>query len=188
MNRSGNPVTLAQARRRNSLDKRQRTLTALAALEHDGTKITFTAVARAADVSTWLTYTPGIREHIEAAQRRQRAAAAPDRHGDSHTAPAALRIELDLARQETQQLRADRDRLSTAVRHQLGQQLDALADADLATRVDELTQTNQQLADQLRQATAENTALRERLTTAEADLTAARTSLRRMIRVENMAR
>jgi hypothetical protein len=188
VNRSGNPATLAQARRRNSLDKRQRTLTALAALEHDGTKITFTAVARAAAVSTWLTYTPGIREHIEAAQRRQHAAATPDQHTEPRTAAAALRIELDLARQETRQLRADRDRLNTAVRHQLGQQLDALADSDLAARVDELTQTNQQLADQLRQAAAENTTLRERLTIAEADLTAARTSLRRMIRTENTAR
>lgn len=188
MNQTGNPDALARARRRNSLDKRQRVLTALAALENDGTKITFTAVARAAAVSTWLTYTPGIREHIEAAQRRQHAAAAPDQHSEPRTAAAALRIELGLAREETRQLRADRDRLSTAVRHQLGQQLDTLAAADLAARVDELTQTNQQLADQLRHETAENTDLRERLMAAEADLTAARTSLRRMIRTENTAR
>lgn len=188
MNQAGNPDALAQARRRNSLDKRQRALTALATLEKGGTKITFTAVARAAAVSTWLTYTPGIREHIEAAQRRQHAATTPDRNSAPHTTPAALRIELDLARQEAQQLRADRDRLTTAVRHQLGQQLDTLAAADLAARVDELTQANQQLADQLRQTAAENTTLRERLATAEADLTAARTSLRRMIRTENIAR
>jgi hypothetical protein len=44
MNRSGNPATLAQARRRASLDKRQRTLTALATLERDRAKITLTAV------------------------------------------------------------------------------------------------------------------------------------------------
>lgn len=165
---SGNPAALAQARRRNSLDKRQRTLIALAALEHDGTKITFPVVARAAGVSTWMTYAPGIREHIEAAQRRQHAAAAPGQPREPSTAHAALRIELDLARQETQELRADRDRLSAAVRYLLGQQLDALAAGDLAARVDELTQSNQQLADQLRQATAENTTLRERLAAAEA--------------------
>ncbi|MFF9573414.1 hypothetical protein [Streptomyces sp. NPDC014685] len=73
MNRSGNPAILAQARRRASLDKRPHTLSALAALaalEHDRTRITFTAVALAAGVSTWLTYTPGVREYIEAAQRR----------------------------------------------------------------------------------------------------------------------
>lgn len=112
----------------------------------------------------------------------------PDRHGDPKTAPSVLRIEHDLARQEIRQLRIDRDRLSTAVRHQLGQQLDALAAGDLAARVDELTQSNQQLVDQLLQATAENTALRERLAAVEADLTAARTSLRRMIRTENITR
>lgn len=188
MNRSGNPATLAQARHSASLDKRQRTLTALAALEHDGTKITFTAVARAASVSTWLTYSPGIREHIEAARRRQHIPAAPGQAGEPSTSSAALRMELDLARQEIRQLRTDRDRLSTAVRHQLGQQLDTLAAGDLTARVDDLTESNQQLTDQLRQATAENTALKERLTAAEADLTAARTSLRRMIRTENMTR
>jgi hypothetical protein len=119
-----------------------------------------TAVARAAAVSTWLTYTPGIREHIEAARRRQHAATAPARPSDPHTALAAQRIELDLARQEIRQLRADRDRLSTAVRHQLGQQLDTLTAGDLTARVDELTQANQQLTDQLRHAAADNTALR----------------------------
>ncbi|WP_329429197.1 hypothetical protein [Streptomyces anthocyanicus] len=71
MNPRGNPHTLAQARRRTSLDKRQRALTALTTLEQQGKKITHTAVARTAGVSTWLTYTEGIREHIEAAQQRQ---------------------------------------------------------------------------------------------------------------------
>ncbi|MEV6886201.1 hypothetical protein [Streptomyces sp. NPDC051135] len=97
-------------------------------------------------------------------------------------------MELDLARQEIRQLRADRDRLSTAVRHQLGRQLDTLAAGDLTARVDDLTESSQQLTDQLRQVTTENTAPKERLTAAEADLTAARTSLRRMTRTENMTR
>ncbi|WP_327241629.1 hypothetical protein [Streptomyces sp. NBC_01320] len=39
-------------RRRASLDERQRALTVLAALELDGMRIAFTAVARAAGVST----------------------------------------------------------------------------------------------------------------------------------------
>ncbi|MFG2472623.1 hypothetical protein ACGFXB_45505 [Streptomyces canus] len=71
MNPRGNPHTLAQARRRTSLDKRQRALTALTTLEQQGKKITHTAVARTAGVSTWLPYTEGIREHIEAAQQRR---------------------------------------------------------------------------------------------------------------------
>jgi hypothetical protein len=40
MHPRGNPHTLAQARRRASIDKRQRALTALAALERQGKKIT----------------------------------------------------------------------------------------------------------------------------------------------------
>lgn len=76
MNPSGNAHTLVQARRRDSLDKRQRALTALTTLEQQGKKITHAAVARIAGVSTWLTYTEGIREHIEAAQRRQQQSAA----------------------------------------------------------------------------------------------------------------
>jgi len=100
-------------RRRARLDERQRTLTVLVALELDGTRIAFTAVAYAAGVSTWLTYTSGVRERIEAARRCPHASAAPVRHGDPHTAPAALRTELDLGRQEIRQLRADWDRLST---------------------------------------------------------------------------
>ncbi|TDT94182.1 hypothetical protein EDD99_8094, partial [Streptomyces sp. 846.5] len=57
MNPHGNPAPLAEARRRDSLDKRERVLTALAAFEHEGRQITHAALARTAGVSTWLTYT-----------------------------------------------------------------------------------------------------------------------------------
>ncbi|MFJ9683778.1 hypothetical protein ACIRP2_38055 [Streptomyces sp. NPDC101194] len=67
----GNPAPLAQARRRDSIDKRRRVLTAIERLEHDGTPITHTAVARTAGVSTWLTYAEGLREHVRAAQTRR---------------------------------------------------------------------------------------------------------------------
>lgn len=46
MNPRGNPHTLAQARRRASIDKRQRALTALAALERQGKRINHAAVGR----------------------------------------------------------------------------------------------------------------------------------------------
>ncbi|MGW2184229.1 hypothetical protein ACWCXX_41140 [Streptomyces sp. NPDC001732] len=77
MNRRGNPASLAQARRRDSLDKRGRVLTTITALESNGQPVTHAAVARAARVSTWLTYAPGIREHIEAAQTRQARTTPP---------------------------------------------------------------------------------------------------------------
>jgi hypothetical protein len=47
---------------------------------------------------------------------------------------------------------------------------------------------NQRLADQIRQTTDENTALKARVAPLDEDLAAARTSLRRMIRNENIAR
>ncbi|MFD9051765.1 hypothetical protein [Streptomyces zaomyceticus] len=184
MNPHGNPTPLAQARRRDSIDKRLRVLTALEHLERDGNPITHTAVARTAGVSTWLTYAEGVREHIHAAQARQNA--QPTGHRPSPLGPATLRTDLELARQEITTLREERDRLRTALSHHLGQQLDAASSQNLATRVDELTQHNHRLADQLQQATSENTALHARITELEDDLAAARTSLRRMIRDENL--
>ncbi|MEU4172964.1 DUF6262 family protein [Streptomyces sp. NPDC026665] len=184
MNRHGNPHTLAQARRRDSLDKRQRTLTALATLEQQGHKITFTAVARTAGVSTWLTYTAGIREHIENAQKRQQqSATAPP--NTPHTSPATLRTELELARQEIHALRQDNERLRSVVQQQLGRELDALGTQHLGDRVEELTEANQHLDGRLRHILEDNGSLHTRVAELEADLAAARTSLRRMIRAEN---
>ncbi|WP_327238893.1 MULTISPECIES: DUF6262 family protein [unclassified Streptomyces] len=105
MNPRGNPHTLAQARRRDSLDKRQRVLTALTALEQQGEKITHAALARSAGVSTWLTYTEGVREHVEAAQQRQQPKASQP--ADTRNPNATLRTELELARQEIRALREE---------------------------------------------------------------------------------
>jgi hypothetical protein len=185
MNPNGNPAPLVQARARISADKRQRALDAIAALERGHQPVTPTAVARTAGVSTWLTYTDAIRPHIQAAQTRQATQPVPS---PSPTSATGLRAELELARQEITQLRRERDQARTAVRHQLGRQLDALSQQDLNNRIDELTAHNQRLADQLQQATEENTDLRTRATSLEQDLAAARTSLRRMIRNENTAR
>ncbi|MEU6201137.1 hypothetical protein [Streptomyces sp. NPDC047061] len=187
MNPRGNPAPLAEARRRHSLDKRARVLTILATLEKQGKPLTFAAVARAARVSTWLTYAPGVREHIEAAQLRQ-AHSTPPSATASSPSQLSLRTELEIARQEIKELRDERDRLQTALRHQLGQQLDAIHTPDTATRADQLNALNQDLTRRLEEAVSENATSRARITTLEEDLTAARTSLRRMIRTENTAR
>ncbi|WP_232247171.1 hypothetical protein [Kitasatospora azatica] len=188
MNRTGNPAPLALARARISADKRRRALDAITTLERDGHPVTHTTVARTAGVSTWLTYTDTIRPHIQAAQHRQttRPAPTPAGPGTTSSATATLRTELELARQEIKQLRRERDQTQTAVRHHLGRQLDALTTHDLTTRIDELTHHNHQLADQLQQATTHNNDLQQQITTLENDLAAARTSLRRMIRNENI--
>jgi chaperonin cofactor prefoldin len=184
MNPRGNPAPLAEARRRHSLDKRARVLTVLATLEKQGKPLTFAAVARAAHVSTWLTYAPGVREHIEAAQLRQ-AHSTPPSATASPPSALSLRTELETARKEIKDLRDERDRLQAALRHQLGHQLDAIHAPDAGTR-DELTPLNQDLTRQLQEASSENAIYRARITTLEEDLTAARTSLRRMIRDENL--
>src|SRR5207302_578408 len=64
-------AALQASRAKDSQDKRRRVLAAIEALGAGGAPITFPAVAKAAGVSTWLAYTEGIREHVEAARRRQ---------------------------------------------------------------------------------------------------------------------
>jgi septal ring factor EnvC (AmiA/AmiB activator) len=94
---------------------------------------------------------------------------------------ASLRTDLELARQEIRDLRAERDKLRETIRRQL----DTISTKDLTTRIGELTRHNQQLTGQASHAAADSQALRARVAELEADLAAARTSLRRMIRDEN---
>jgi hypothetical protein len=109
---------LRAARTQDSHDKRRRALTAINALEAAGTPITAAAVARAAGVSTWLLYTDGVREHLDAARRRQaqtssgppRAVAPTDQ---APLTPASLRTDLALARAEISRLRAEHDNSAT---------------------------------------------------------------------------
>ncbi len=181
----GQPQVLREARRRDSLTKRQRVLAAVQEMEQRREPVTFAAVARHARVSTWLVYAEGVREHIEAAIKRQAAQPVTDYHAGLAPSAASLRTDLELARQEIGDLRAERDKLRDGIRRQLGQQLDAISAKDLTTRIGELTRRNQQLADQASQSATDSQALRARIAELEADLAAARTSLRRMIRDEN---
>jgi outer membrane protein TolC len=48
---------------------------------------------------------------------------------------ASLRTDLELARQEIRDLRAERDKLRETIRRQLGQQLDTISTKDLTTRI-----------------------------------------------------
>ncbi|MDN5919203.1 MAG: DUF6262 family protein [Pseudonocardia sp.] len=176
---------LREARRRDSATKRARVREAIAELEQAGDPITFASVARQAGVSTWLVYADGVREHITAAQHRHTARPEQERRAGLRPSEASLRTDLTLARQELGELRAERDQLREHLRRHLGRDLDALATADLHTRVDELGGHNQRLTDDLARAHADNQTLRARVTTLETELGAARTSLRRMIRDQN---
>ena len=101
----GRAQAMLAARARASQDKRQRALDAVQALEAAGTPVTATAVAAAAQVSIWLVYAGGVRDHVEAAQRRQAehqpgpGPVAPPRRGAPVT-QASLRTDLAIARDE----------------------------------------------------------------------------------------
>lgn len=115
---------------------------------------------------------------------RQRQATQPvlDERTGLNPSAASLRTDLELTRQEIKELRAERDKLRQNLQHQFGRQLGQLTHRDLVDRIDELTQHNQRLGDQNRQATVHNEQLQQRVTELEDNLAAARTSLRRMIR------
>lgn len=169
---------LRQARRHDSRTKRGRVLAVVDRMLADEEPITFTSVARIAAVSHWLVYAAGVREHIENAQRQQARQVTHGHAAGKAAAPVGLKAEIEILREENRRLRHERGQLQLAVRRDLGRQLDQIGSADLGARVDELTTTNQKLAEEL-------TAARQELTETQDNLAAARASLRRMIRSEN---
>jgi hypothetical protein len=179
---------LRAARAQDSADKRRRALAAIHALEAAGTPITVSAVATAAGVSTWLLYTDGLREHLDAARRRHpqpipTRTAAPGDHAP--VTPDGLRTDLALARNEIRRLRAEHDKLRHRLRLQLGTEIDGPDRADLITRVAELESQTRQLLAERDARTAEAEHAQRRIHELEDDLTAARDSLRRVIKDHN---
>lgn len=181
---------LREARARDSADKRGRVREVIDALEAADTPITAAAVARTAGVSTWLVYTDGLREHLDAARRRQHQRTNhPPHAADSQPSPtpAGLRTDLTLARDQIRRLRAERDQLRQRLRLQLGAEIDAPDPTELITRVAELeSQVRQLLAERDARASEARHAQR-RATELEDDLAAARESLRRVIKEHNLA-
>jgi Family of unknown function (DUF6262) len=183
-------AALKAARAKDSELKRRRTLAALKALEASAESITFTAVAKAAGVSTWLVYAEGIREHIDAARHRQAhhgAAPAPTPSAQRTTTSDSLRTDLAIAQEQIKTLRAERDKLQHRLRLQLGAELEAPDRAHLTARVADLEAINRQLvAERDARATEADTA-KSRVTELEDELSAARESLRRVIKTQNRA-
>jgi chromosome segregation ATPase len=95
---------------------------------------------------------------------------------------ASLRTDLELAKQDNRRLRVEIDRLTTAMRAQLGAQLEAVPTQSLHQRIDELTEANNRYRSENVRLTAELDDVRSQLHIAEDDLAAARASLRQMIR------
>jgi hypothetical protein len=176
------------ARAKASQDKRHRALAAVRALEAAGTPVTASAVATAAGVSTWLVYADGVREHVQAARRRQEqrgpGPAAPPPHGEP-VSQASLRTDLAVARDEIRRLRAERDKLRARLRLQLGAEIEGPDRAALIARVASLEAASRQFAAERDARAAEASHAQHRIRELEDELTAARESLRRVIRQAN---
>ncbi|MCX4852215.1 DUF6262 family protein (plasmid) [Streptomyces sp. NBC_01369] len=153
----------------------------------DNRRITFTAVAREAGVSSWLVYAPGVRERIDQARSRQAKQGHHDQQSGRKLSAASEQTDLLLAREEIKRLRAETTGLRQQAKVHLGQQVEQLGAHDLVKRLDELSEENQRLSAAERQTATENEQLRQRITELEDELTGARTSLRRMIRTQGRA-
>jgi Family of unknown function (DUF6262) len=182
-------AALKAARAKDSQHKRQRTLAALQTLEATGAAITFTAVAKAAGVSTWLVYSDGIREHIDAARHRQNnyATGTPSAPSAQPATPDSLRTDLAITREQVKTLRTERDKLQQRLRLQLGAELEAPDRAHLTARVADLETINRQLVAERDARTIEVDAATRRVAELEDELSAARESLRRVIKAQNRA-
>jgi Family of unknown function (DUF6262) len=181
-------AALKAARARDSELKRRRALAALEAMEASGASITFTAVANAAGVSTWLVYAQGIREHIDAARRRQAnegPAPMPTPTGKHSMTPASLRTDLAIARDQIKTLRAERDKLQQRLRLQLGAEIEAPDRAHLTARVADLEALNRRLVAERDARTIETDTATRQVAELEDELSAARESLRRVIKSQN---
>ncbi|PZS12408.1 MAG: hypothetical protein DLM60_22375 [Pseudonocardiales bacterium] len=178
------------ARTKDSQNKRRRALAAIQTLEAAGTPITAATVAQTAGVSTWLLYTDGVREHLDAARHRQAQSITKpprtDAPGDpAPLTPASLRTDLTLARAEIRRLRTEHDKLRHRLRLQLGAEIDRPNQTELITRVAELESLVRQLLTQRDARATETDHTQRRIRELEDDLTAARESLRRVIKDHN---
>ena len=190
MTAPGRAQAMLAARARASQDKRQRAMDAVQALEAAGIPVTATAVAAAAQVSVWLTYADGVRDHVEAAQRRQAehqpgpGPVAPPRCGPPAT-QSSLRTDLAIARNEIRRLRTEHDKLRSRLRLQLGAEIEGPDRAKLIARVADLEAATRQLAAERDARAAEASHAQRQVRELQDDLTAARESLRRAIRQAN---
>jgi len=177
------------AREKDSQDKRRRALEAIEALDATGAPVTVAAVAKAAGVSTWLIYSQGVREHLEAARRRQPnhgvATGNPSLPDNHRTTSASLNTDLAIAREEIRRLRGEHDKLRKRLRLHLGAEIEGPERAQLISRLADLEAVNRQLVTERDARTAEADTTGRRVRELEDELCAVRESLRRIIRTEN---
>ncbi|MDP4505307.1 DUF6262 family protein [Nonomuraea turcica] len=122
---------LRALRRTDSQVKRGRVMAVLEELKASGEPITFRGVARAAGVSHTLVYTEGVREHVERAIAGQAKAARRTAVAGGSASAASLACDLELARAQIKELRAERDTLKAAVQRGLGAALETAGTREL---------------------------------------------------------
>ena len=175
-------ANLIAARQRASKEKNARTLHALDRLLQKGARISFAAVAREADVSTWLVYNnPELKQAITDAMTRPRRHNPPN-STKSVASPASMQTDLELARAEIATLRASERKLRERLQRTLGAEIEQVSRSDLAARIADLDT----LVIKLRTENADLAEANERLSTVTTqqrdDLETANTLLRRYMR------
>jgi chromosome segregation ATPase len=173
---------LREARKRDSLQKRQRVLNVIDDMKDGGEPITFLSVAKKAGVSNWLVYAEGVREHIEAARQSQHLRAARHSEQGAKVSGASLAVDLELARAELKNVRAERDRLKAKVQRGLGQLISQVSNSELEQRLQELGDQLQQRETSLAEVQGERDALRQKLAEAEDTVGSLRRALKQMMR------
>lgn len=176
---------LRAARARDSQHKRQRVLATLESLEAAGVPITAAAVASTAGVSTWLVYADGLRQHLDAARRRQADRPPSATQDPALVTPDSAHTDLVIARTEIRRLRAENDKLRSRLRLQLGAEIEGPERAQLIDRVATLDDVNRRLVAERDARTAELGHASRHIRELEDNLTAARDSLRQLIKDQN---
>lgn len=151
-----NSAALRRARRQDSRAKRQRAAEALSAMEEEGTRISFAAVARRAGVSVSLLYADlTLSSAIATTRDRQRQAGSerawrlPAR---SLVTEQSLRTELANAKERARRLAEEVALLRKRLSHQFGAATDIARGEELSPLLDQLEQRNAELeADNHRQ-------------------------------------
>ncbi len=132
-------ANLIAARQRASRDKHAHTLRTLDRLLQSGARISFAAVAREADVSTWLVYnSPELKQAITDAMTRPRRPDRQPRSAKSAASSNSLRTDLELARHEIATLRSSERKLRERFQRTLGAEIEQIDRSELVARIADL--------------------------------------------------
>jgi hypothetical protein len=180
---------LIAARQRASRDKRAHTLHTLDRLLQSGARISFAAVAREADVSTWLVYNnPELKQAITDAMKHPARHAGPPRPAESPTSQASLRTDLELARHEIAALRRSERKLRERLQRTLGAEIEHIDRSELvARRIDDLETVVAKLRCENNDLVETNTRLTQLADQRHDDLDTANTLLRRYMKEASRA-